>query len=516
MSVEQISALHNSFVQLSDRFKSIWTYHQFAQSIYQNFLEKPLPYRIDFQSVWAPIKDSQEMIRTTEASSAARVHATGAADLARVSGQLLVADQALTTSLMRRFFEKLGRHDEMILIHLIRFYLGSPEMIEGDRRDKFDFLLTRLGEAYVDDRGDIGIRDSLTLRQRFQALGESFHGEMPGQERLLEIIRELRILRDSIEQASRFEDLTESDLIGRLRLIKHECGNALFHPDVMLAVVNANSAMKKRFSELYQIEEQQILKDIQRVVENEDSLRDGFARQNDALAELDRFKRFKQEFEQSRATSNIKAEAVTRIKESLYKLLGEGRETSARDVEAPEYSPVIEEVEEQAILERIFGDDPVIRDALDEISEKLGPWKSGLGSANDLAREVVTDLRLEPWEIAAFFRLYREEGGTTRDEKERDLLFVRAAALRMRINSDARKMLRILNETKGDGEDLGGIRNTLASAERADSAFGEMMASAPNQWGPEGVRRLHRSRLRLFREFSGLWLIYDQHVSQTG
>lgn len=512
MSVEEISGLHNRFVKLSERFKSLWTYHQFAQSVFQNVLERPLPYKIDFQSVWEPIRQTQTQIGTAAPETVSRDLQTGATDLANIAKQLLVADVFLTTSVMRRFFERLGSRDEMILVHLIRFYLASPDALEDDRRDKFDFLLTRLGEAYVDEQGGIGIRDSLNLRERFQAIGASFEGELPGQERLLEIIRELKLIRDQIEQADRFEDLTDSDLIGKLRMLKHECGNALFHPDVMLAAVNANVAMKKRFSELYQIEEQEILNNIQRVIENEDSLRDGFAREDDAIAELERFRKFKEDFDDSRSRSNLKAESIMRMKKSLYRLLGQDRKAPEKTAVS---SPEIEEVEERAALERIFGDDAVLQPYLEQISAALTPWKDRLGPANELAREVVVDLRLEPWEIAAFLRLYRKEGGQTADERERDLLYVRAAALRSRINEDAGKMLRIMKAEGTASEDLGRIRETLGAAETADSAFGAIMNGAQAQWGPEGVRRLHRSRLRLFREFSGLWLIYDQHVSQN-
>ena len=47
MSVTEIGLLHGRFVRLSDRFKAIWTYHQFAAGVFKNFLEIPLPYQID-------------------------------------------------------------------------------------------------------------------------------------------------------------------------------------------------------------------------------------------------------------------------------------------------------------------------------------------------------------------------------------------------------------------------------------------------------------------------------------
>src|SRR5207237_4823547 len=54
MSVSEIGLLHARYVRLSDRFKSIWTYHQFASGLFKNLLGMPLPYAIDFQKIYDP------------------------------------------------------------------------------------------------------------------------------------------------------------------------------------------------------------------------------------------------------------------------------------------------------------------------------------------------------------------------------------------------------------------------------------------------------------------------------
>ena len=51
MSVTDVGVLHSRYVRLNDRFKSIWTYHQFASGIYRNFLEASVPYTIDFRKI---------------------------------------------------------------------------------------------------------------------------------------------------------------------------------------------------------------------------------------------------------------------------------------------------------------------------------------------------------------------------------------------------------------------------------------------------------------------------------
>ena len=46
MSVTEIGLLHARYVRLSDRFKSIWTYHQFASGLFKNLVRAPLPYNV--------------------------------------------------------------------------------------------------------------------------------------------------------------------------------------------------------------------------------------------------------------------------------------------------------------------------------------------------------------------------------------------------------------------------------------------------------------------------------------
>src|SRR5882672_3107091 len=135
MSVAEIGLLQGRYVRLSDRFKSIWTYHQFASGLFKNLLRATLPYNVDFQKVYDRIKAVSGMLNGAQMQEASAAIQLGELSLDRTTIQLLRADDEITPSTVRRFFEKLKRHDETIIQFLIKFYLYG-EATDGDRCDK--------------------------------------------------------------------------------------------------------------------------------------------------------------------------------------------------------------------------------------------------------------------------------------------------------------------------------------------------------------------------------------------
>lgn len=515
MSVAEISEMHNRYVRLSDKFKSIWTYHQFAEGAFKNLIEHKLPYNIDFQNVYQPIKKSQSVIQSARPEAARELLDSADRDMENVIRQLIQADEFISPSVMRRFFERLDKHDDKIIFYLIKFYMYARDL-GGEQLDKLDFLVTRIAEDYIEEREEYTARDSLALRQTFQSLTSVRPHDPPPQDELLRIISQLRELKAEIERTAKFDDLSDQNLVGRLREIKHGLGPAIAHPDVLLAVVQANISMKNQTRALFAEEEAMILENAQRLLDNERNLKEGFAASDPSMsAELERFKEFKQQFDQSRATSNIKFDALSRLKASMRKLLGDfEKKPGDPAAEVEDVEPALERAERRSQIERIFGDDPLLADSLLQIVEALAPWADRIGPAGRLAEEVVSELRLENWEAEAWFRLSR---GDEPDEsrKERDLLYTRAAALRLKINNDARDLVRRIDHGLVDQNFLMTVKSVLSTAERMDVAFGGLLQAVGARWGPDDLRRLHRSRIRLFREFSGLWLLYDQYLEQN-
>src|SRR5581483_4908481 len=97
--------------------------------------------------------------------------AIGLCELAldRASTQLVRADEQVSPSVVRRFFEKLRKQDENVVCQLIKFYFFA-DAVEGDRRDKIDYLFTRIGEDFVPERNQYMSRNSLEFRERVLSL----------------------------------------------------------------------------------------------------------------------------------------------------------------------------------------------------------------------------------------------------------------------------------------------------------------------------------------------------------
>ena len=58
MSVQELSTLHKRYVDVSDRFKSSWTYHQFLQGLNKLAGEGELAqYATEFQAVYGLLKE---------------------------------------------------------------------------------------------------------------------------------------------------------------------------------------------------------------------------------------------------------------------------------------------------------------------------------------------------------------------------------------------------------------------------------------------------------------------------
>jgi hypothetical protein len=512
MSVAEISQLHGRYVRLSDKFKAIWTYNQFAAGVYKNFLQLPVPYKVNFQQIYDEIRNVCDVIQSSSPMAASPTMDKCEKELQYVVRQLIEADTPIGASVLRRFFEKLRRQDEKIVFNLIKFYLYA-DAVEGDARDKIDFLFTMLAEVYVEERGEFAVKDGLEMRQAFQSLVSIRPVPALSQHELTEMIREIRGTREEILRAPTFEALGQQNLLARARDLKHSIADAYFHPEILLAIIECNIATKNRFAMLYRDEEQRILEDARRLLDNEQAIARGFGDSNpELLGEMERFKQFKQEFDDSRANSNIKHNTIAQLKTSMNNILSQ-LDRGLNESEPEDISETLFiEVQLEQELENQFGVDPLLQPHL---LHMLAIFESfDLDATQDkLARALETkNLRLEPWEAGAFQKLFwsRAHGAGETDEVLRH--FLRAAALRMKIDTEAKELTSLAPSTPADPELLSRVEATLDRAKELDAQFRDMLQDSVVQSNAKLLHRLYRSRLRLLRGFSGLWLIYDQHV----
>jgi hypothetical protein len=513
MSVAEIGLLHGRYVRLTDRFKAIWTHHQFVSGVYKTFLQKPVPYNVDFQKMYERIKSAMPMINAAQAAEASQALALCELALERTTTSLLRADDQISASQLRRFFEKLKRQDENIVHFLIKFYLYSAA-VDGDRRDKVDFLFTRIGEDFVAERGEYWSRDSLEFRERVIALVGAMRLPEAPQEEVVRVIRQIRSMRDEIQSAEELEELTERNLLRNARSFKHALGDLYFQPDVLLAIVELNVSTKNRYLRLYHEDEQRIVEDSQKLMEHGAALERNFGETNpELLEEIARFRSFKERFDLSRATSNVKADVITQLKHSMTNILAQLDRGLTGDAEVEELPATFFDQAQQ--IENItarFGNDPLLQPHLLRIAAAVDVADPSVMPEEIAEFPNVRELRLEPWEVAAYLKLFDRRGAEAdEDNEELWTLYLRAAALRVKIDEEAMAVAAAVGAGAApEPELMGKAKQSLDFAKALDEQFSDLLREAVYYSNPKILHQLYRSRFRLLRGFSGLWLIYDR------
>jgi hypothetical protein len=513
MSVAEIGLLHGRYVRLTDRFKAIWSHHQFVSAVYKTFLHQPLPYNHDFQKTYERIKAVMPLLNSAQAAEAAQALTLSELAVERTTTSLLRADDQISASLLRRFFEKLKRQDESIVHFLIKFYLYAGA-VDGDRRDKVDFLFTRIGEDFVAERGEYWSRDSLEFREKVIALVAAMRLEAAPQEEVVRVIRQIRAMRDEIQDADVLEELTERSLLKNARAFKHALGDLYFQPDVLLAIVELNVATKNKYLRLYHEDEQKIVEDSQKLMEHGDAIERNFGVTNpELIEEIARFRDFKERFDTARASSNVKHDVITQLKHSMSNILSQLDRGLAPDAEVEELPPAFFDHAQQVenITSR-FGSDPVLHDYLLRIAAAVEVADPSAMPEEIVEYPNVRDLRIEAWEVAAYQKLFeRRPPEADEDNDELWTLYLRAAALRIKVDDEATLLAAAVSAGAApEPELLAKAKQSLDCAKSLDELFSDLLREAVYYSNPKLLHQLYRSRFRLLRGFSGLWLIYDR------
>lgn len=518
-SVADIGALHARYVRQSDRFKSVWTFHQYAAGVYKNFLDEPLPYTIDFQKQYDRIKAVTGLLNAAQIMAANSALDLNDKALDRAAAEVLAADDRIPPSMLRRFFEKLKRADDNIIHHLLKFYFYA-DAVEGDRRDKIDFLFTRLGEEFFVEHGQYWSRDSLQFRERIAALVSVLRVAAPSQDEAIRLIRAIRSMRDEVEQVHQFEELTDRHLLRNARTFKHRIGDLYFQPDVLLAIAELNVSTKNRFARLYATDEERMLEDAQNLIEHGEAIERNFGGTNPRLVEeIVRFREFKQRFDESRAESNVKHDVVTSLKASMSNILAQldrglgGSADVPGDPDEPELAAAFfHEAQREDRLKDHFGASDPLLSFVKRVGEALEPAGPTFTIEQILEMPAVAELRLEPWEVRAFQKLFSgREAESEEDNEPLWTLLVRAAALRSKVDEEATILATSMAAgVRPDRELMERAKVSLDLAKQFDEDFGDYLHEAVYSSNPTFLHQLYRSRFRLLRAFSGLWLVYDR------
>lgn len=499
MTVQELTVVHQRYIDLSDRFRAAWTFHQFLQGLQKIFLESsPGKYPADFQGLYNTLKDISQNLNATQIARVRGQIDAIERQLGQLNGALLQEDGRVSPSLLRQFFQRVKNYDEKILTQLAKFYVfccraGSWE---PDRVDKVDFLLTKLGE---ESPGSFALRDRGRLREIFRGLwaATGVNGVLPGE--LEERRRTLDEIRADIGRIDDFEQLADLRLVRRYRDFKHGLGNLLFEPDMLLSLLETNLAMKSKVRQLYTQEERRIFSESQRIFELEREVPlDGQLDED-----LTHFRREMERFERGLQDDNVRLEEMgslrSQVQSLIPRLTGGGEAFPPADTPAPPQLPGMGRRSPDELVLPYF--ERVVR-ALEATSADESP------KAVTLQREVFP-LRLDPREVVAYRRM---QGLEPAGDRNLEQFLLEAAALRVRINEEAEEITGILDDTSitRDTPIFSRARTTARGADVYLRRFDAAVDGAVLDGSVSEAQTLQYLRMRMMRDYAGLWLLANK------
>lgn len=496
MSVQDLPSLHRRYVELAGRFKAAWTFHQFLQGIQKFFAEASIPqYPTELAEIHATLKQVSESLTGNDPAAGLALLERAGVQLEQTLAVLSATDARVTPPLVRQFFERVKSYDDQILAQMVRFYLtlSAEEGLSGDRLDKVDFLLTKLGEETDPVSGSAVIRDRARLRSIFEGFWSGLDGLTADSAWIEERRVEIGTFRREVAATDDLGAFTERQLIRRYREAKRLLGRYLFHPDLLLAVVETNLAIKNKLRQSFRDEEQRILGESQRML----AVAEGYA-PSPAVPDVSQLRRAYDEVERKKGSDNLKLEDLAFLRREVDEL----RPRLLAKLPDEIAEGAAERESEAATPEAMLA--PHLREllaALEATDDRVPPKEAAL------SRELF-HLRLEAREVIAFRRLHVEPAGDAGIER---LLF-EAAALRHRVAAEATEISEVLDETQvtRDSPLFERARRTTQLAEDYVQRLGQLIDEAVKAGSFGEVQQLQLLRMRLIRDYSGLWLLVSR------
>lgn len=524
-TVAELSNLQRRYSDVSHRFRSGWTFHQFIQSLGKTLLQRVEDlHSSDFQELYNGLKEVSQNLNAAESE---KVRGRLEEIDQRLSGLLAALDEEdskIAPDLLRQFFRRVKNYDEKILTQLVKFYLlMQPEGPWAlDRLDKVDFLLARLSEEVDDRTGELVLRNHQRLSEIFNGLWTLVGADAPPDQLIEEWQTEAVALRHEVQAVETLDQLNERNLVQKFRTLKHSLGLHYFHPELLLPVQETNLAFKSRIQSLYRQEEQRIVAEYQRVfeLEREVPLEGGLDR------ELSEFREEIERFESQLQKEEFRLGDLAAIRERVRSLLP--RLTAVKPMRADTLSAPRELVDsgehallasEAAAAERLTGpQEDLIGEYYRQLLAVLKEMSQELAPERVVLIPEVFAMRLEPREVEAFRRLF------SRKECDRELeqFLLESAALRMRISEESQEITGLLDETSVTGDSIVFVRARL-TARAADAflwRFNHVLSEATLVGDVAECRQLQLLRMRLMRDYAGLWLLayrpfFKRHPSGT-
>lgn len=507
-TVQELNVLHRRYADLSHRFRAGWTFHQFLHSLGKSLLQRSEDsHSAAFQELYAELKEISQNLNAAESDRIRGNLDTIDRRLIELMAALDEEDTKLTPDLMRQFFRRIKTYDDKILTQLVKFYIyvqrGGPW--PPDRLDKADFLLARLSEVEDDRTGEMTLSDAPRLSEIYQGLWAMLGAETPEREVIEMYRRQIDGIRAEIARMDTIDRLNEAGIVRSYRDLKHDLGGLYFHPDLLIAIQDTNLAFKSRIEKIYRQEERRIVSEYQRVFELEREV--PIDRELDV--ELSDFRQDIERFERKLQSQEFKLEDIAQIRQRVRELLP--RLTAGHSSEPRAQLPPITTGEHllqaaaEATAGSLTGSEELIGEAYRRLLDALAETSPELPPERVVLNPVIFPLRLEPREITAYRRLF----GRKPCNRELEQFLLEAAALRMRVNDEVHEVTGILDETSITGESpiYTQARLTTRLADSYLWRFSHVMSQAALTADLGEIRQLEVLRMRLMRDYAGLWLL---------
>lgn len=521
MGAVTLHDLNQRYIRLADRCRSQWTFYQLLQGVFKHLRNLPCPVELDYQGLFHELRSLSDELSDSTVATGTRVLAQLAAKVDDFANRLLAVDAEISPSLLRRFFDRLRNQDEKVVLAIIKFYLDSGGE-SPDLFDKLDILFTRLAELPSSDGRSIVRQPHEIVRLVKPLLDVHRLKSVPRQE--VEILaKAITEIKGEVSATKSFTDLVESGSLDRFRALKRRLGAALLDATLLPVLVDATITIKNRFRELLEEEETKILDDTNRVRELERQLNTHPELATPELRELlETFLTATRRLDQARHDENVRRTDVLSLRKTLNQILEQfdATQTFPPPVEPPpiaEGSPAGDNhaapddvVQAAAPHPGQLPPDPLLHEYISKIVFALELAGNDRSSAEAVQAKELATLRLEPAEVEACRRLTTADPALGTLVGQRDLLFLQGAALRVRLDEEAKEIDRL--QRRGSdrlAEVLERATQSLQRAAEMDRRFLWFIDDALYRGETDHLEALYRSRFRLLRAYSGLWLIHN-------
>jgi hypothetical protein len=501
MSVERIQLLHEDYIRLTERFKALWTFHQFLRGVYKTFFSTEPGYSLDFNALYEEVRGIAAQINTGSPETVEPLIRDLWTRLDKVTAQLREVDRKVSPSFVRRFFEKVRPQDEKIAFYLLRFYFSQPD-VDEDVIDKVDFLATVAATGRSDPDASAN-RPRTQIKKFFESLTSASVWPRLDSAMTPAIVRAFDELANDVATAREFEDLLTQRLLNNVRTMKRRVAAGLAHPEILTAVAWCNLTTRSVFHRLYEKEERRIDEMTGRITDLEREL----SRGADEGSPPDEFRRFRDSrirYDRQAMDLNLRAEHVVELKRAIGDVLNKFDISGLAAADIENALELVEEVEPDG------RDDAFWKACLDRIIAAVELYDDGVGALRTNLSGL-SHLGLEMWELAA---ARRTVSNRLAPPSELDALILRAASLRVKAEVEAEE-LKALAERGAPSDLIRSARGTLARAPQIDKALIQVVESVDADRSAQEVRWWNRTRFRLLRAAADLWLKLDAAQSSS-